>query len=107
MTELTLYDIENIKAAREKRDIEQSLKHSSKQMFRVYEGQRKLLLNNINREACQIMRIKIDVLSHHHYLMKDWRWHGFEMMYFGWTSEQKLQELKRLNVEYDKLLYEH
>ena len=104
MTELSVSDIENIKVAREKREIEKSLKHSSKQMRGIYEGQRKLLLKNINREACQIMRIKIDVLSHHHYLMKDWRWHGFEMMYFGWTREEKLQELKRLNIEYDKLL---
>lgn len=48
--------------------------------------------------------LQFAVLSHHHYLMKDWRWHGFEMMYFGWTREEKLQELKRLNIEYDKLL---
>lgn len=106
MTELSVSDIENIKAAREKREIEQSLKHSSKQMLGIYEVQRKLLLNNINREACQIMRIKIDILCEHNYLRHDKRKFDYGHLYYGWTKEQKLQELKRLNVEYDKLLYE-
>lgn len=106
MTELSVSDIENIKVAREKREIEKSLKHSSKQMRGIYEGQRKLLLKNINREACQIMRIKIDILCQYNYLRHDKRKFDYGHLYYGWTKEQKLQELKRLNVAYDKLLYE-
>ncbi|QIW50417.1 hypothetical protein GU337_00130 [Lactococcus raffinolactis] len=104
MTDLTFSEIEKINEARERRLIEASLKVSTQRFRGTYEAKRKIMMKNINSEACQIMRIKIDVLSHHHYLMKDWRWHGFEMMYFGWTREEKLQELKRLNIEYDKLL---
>ena len=61
MTELSLSEIEKINEARERRLIEASLKLSTQKMRGSYEATRKIMLKNIDSEACQIMRIKIDI----------------------------------------------
>jgi hypothetical protein len=38
-----------------------------------YEAKRKIMMKNINSEACQIMRIKIDILCDYNYLRHDKR----------------------------------
>jgi hypothetical protein len=105
MTDLTLSDIEKINEARERRLIEAALKSSTQKFRGSYEAKRKIMMKNINSEACQIMRIKIDILCDHNYLRHDRRKFDYRHLYYGWTNAQKLQELKRLNIEYDKLLY--
>ena len=105
MTELSLSEIEKINEARERRLIEASLKLGTQKMRGSYEATRKVMLKNINSEACQIMRIKIDIICDHNYLRHDKRKFDYGHLYYGWTWEEKLQELKRLNVEYDNLLY--
>ena len=106
MTDLTLSDIEKINEARERRLIEASLKASTQRFRDSYEAKRKIMMKNINSEACQIMRIKIDILCDYNYLRHDKRKFDYGHLYYVWTKAQKLQELKRLNIEYDKLLYQ-
>lgn len=106
MTDLTLSDIEKINEARERRLIETSLKSSTHKFRGSYEAKKKIMMKNINSEACQIMRIKIDILCDYNYLRHDRRKLDYGHLYYGWTKAQKLQELKRLNIEYDKLLYQ-
>ena len=106
MTDLTLSDIEKINEARERRLIETSLKASTQSFRGSYEAKRKIMMKNINSEACQIMRIKIDILCDYNYLRHDRRKFDYRHLYYGWTNAQKLQELKKLNIEYDKLLYQ-
>ena len=105
MTDLTLSELEKINEARERRLVETSLKLSTQKMRGSYEARRKIMLKNIDSEACQIMRIKIDILCDYNYLRHDRRKFNYGHLYYGWTKAQKLQELKRLNIEYDKLLY--
>ena len=106
MTDLTLSDIEKINEARERRLIEASLKASTQRFRGSYEAKRKIMMKNINSEACQIIRIKIDILCDNNYLSHDKRKFEYGHLYYGWSREEKLRELKRLNVEYDKLLYQ-
>ena len=106
MTDLTFSEIEKINEARERRLVETSLKLSTQKMRGSYEARRKIMLKNIDSEACQIMRIKIDILCDYNYLRHDKRKFDYGHLYYGWTKAQKLQELKRLNIEYDKLLYQ-
>lgn len=58
MTDLTFSEIEKINEARERRLIEASLKASTQRFRGSYEAKRKIMMKNINSEACQIMRIK-------------------------------------------------
>ena len=106
MTDLTFSEIEKINEARERRLIEASLKASTQRFRGSYEAKRKIMMKNINSEACQIMRIKIDILCDYNYLRHDRRKFDYRQLYYGWTNAQKLQELKKLNIEYDKLLYQ-
>ena len=105
MTDLIFSDIEKINEARERRLIEATLKASTQRFRGSYEAKRKIMMKNINSEACQIIRIKIDILCDNNYLRHDKRKFEYGHLYYGWSREEKLQELKRLNVEYDKLLY--
>ena len=106
MTDLTFSEIEKINEARERRLVEASSKLSTQKMRGSYEAKRKIMMKNINSETCQIMRIKIDILCDYNYLRHDKRKFDYGHLYYGWTKAQKLQELKRLNIEYDKLLYQ-
>ena len=98
MTDLTLSELEKINEARERRLVETSLKLSTKKMRGSYEARRKIMLKNIDSEACQIMRIKIDILCDYNYLRHDRRKFDYRHLYYGWTNAQKLQELKRLTL---------
>ena len=106
MTDITFSEIEKINEARERRLIETSLKASTQSFRGSYEAKRKIMMKNINSEACRIMRIKIDILCDHSCLRLVRRKIEYGNHYYGRTKAQKLQELKRLNIEYDKLLYQ-